>query len=195
MLKSFNTFLNESVENDWKKKFLESIVKNLEEGPGVQYDSVTLDLAHNSITVDSTNVIDGDKTYSILDISRPTINMDYRVLMRFVFDDNAVKRYLSPMRNYGLSSVSLEDLFKLEVASTLEVTIDELEDFFRSEGSDQLEEIDIDYGDSEADFIEDFYMSVDHWMEELCPPIPGQNLVRDWLDEYEEENKYDNDDN
>jgi hypothetical protein len=121
--------------------------------------------------------------------------MDYRVLMRFVFDDNAVKRYLSPMRNYGLSSVSFEDLFKLEVASTLEVTIDELEDFFRSEGSDQLEEIDIDYGDSEADFIEDFYMSVDHWMEELCPPIPGQNLVRDWLDEYEEENKYDNDDN
>jgi hypothetical protein len=200
-LKNFNDFVNESasgsdIVGDWKKNFLETIVKYLEESPSVQYDSVVLDPTHDTITVDSTNVIDGDKDYSIMDVSRPTINMDYRVLLRFIFNDSKIKAYLSTGAKYGLVDAKFEDLFKLEVANTLEVTIEEIEDFYHAEGSDQLEEIDIDKDfQSVEEFAEDFHMQVDHWMEELCPPIPGQNVLRDWLDQYEEENKYDNDDN
>jgi len=198
-LKNFNDFLNESTPltdsvEIWKKHFLETVMKDLEEGAitwgsSGGYDSVKLDNVdnvHNVITVSNTNVIDSDKQYSIMGVSRPTINMDYKITMRFTFNDKKIKAFNSPSAKYGLVEVKFGDLFKMEVSNVLKVTIDEIEDFQHIEGDAELSETDIAQGfDSTEEFAEDFHMQVDHWIEELCPPIPGKNMIRGWLDQYE----------
>lgn len=194
MIKNFNEFLNESTTTDWKKYFLEAVVESLKEGSsdaGHEYDSVDLDFPSSTVTVNNVNVISDDKDYSVLDVTRPTINMDYTVTMKFEFDENSLKQYISPGRNYGLSNVKFEDIFKVKVSSTLEVTIDEIEDFYHLEGDTEMEEVNIDTDfPNEKEFLEDFYLTVDSFMEELCPPIPGDSPLRNWLDKYEEENDW-----
>ena len=141
-------------------------------------------------------MIDDDKSYMVCNISRPTITQDYTGRFIFEFDEKAVTNYLSTLRStsakFGLSKpVKFSDLFVLKSSVILEITVEELYDFFHQEGDpeDYIEmNVENDLGDeTEEDFIANIADHADEWFGELL----GPNQIKELLDAYEKENPCD----
>lgn len=186
-IKDFANFLNESIVEDWKKNFLEKLVKKLEE----EKMTATLDLKDHIITITDEYVIEDDKGYAVLDVRRPTIYQNFTTKLKFIFDDQVVKKYASPGMKFGLTDVDFSKLFTCEVASKNEVTIEEFPDFHHVQGDDnKFTDVDIDV-DSEEDFIEYFREDINNWTGEISFRF---NELRKLLDEYEKEHEEDEED-
>ena len=151
------------------------------------------------MTFDRSYTIDDDKTYSVGNISRPTINQEYSGEIVFKFNESNIKKWKSQTAGisakFGLSTpLKFTDLFDFEVATQLVITVDEIEDFHHTEGDiEDFNEQDLEY-DTEEEFLDDIAEQLDDWFNEYNPPIPGHNLIRDLLDKYEEENGYNDED-
>jgi hypothetical protein len=189
MIKDFNEFLFEATNQEFEKTFIQKVADSLMESD--KFDNVEIE--GNSIVYYQQYVIDSDSSYMVCDIKRPTITQDYTGRFIFEFDENAVKNYLSTLRStsakFGLSSpVKFSDIFILKSSVILEITIEELEDFFHQEGvAEDYVEINVeeDLGDeTEEDFIANIADHADGWFGELLGP--GQ--LRNLLDAYEKEN-------
>ena len=190
MLKDFTQFLFEATNQEFEKTLIQKVADALIESD--KFD--TVEIEDNSIVYYHQYVIDGDSSYMVCDIKRPTITQDYTGRFIFEFDENAVKNYLSSLHStaskFGLSKpVKFSDLFILKSSAILEITIEELEDFFHQEGSATYEDftefnVEEDLGDeTEEDFIENIADHADDWFSELL----GSGQLRHLLDEYEKE--------
>jgi hypothetical protein len=192
MIKKFKDFLLENESQDFEKTLIQKVATALEDYN--KFDTVTIE--GNSIVYYQQYVIDDDKSYMVCNISRPTITQDYTGRFIFEFDEKAVTNYLSTLRStsakFGLSKpVKFSDLFVLKSSVILEITVEELDDFFHQEGDpeDYIEmNVENDLGDeTEEEFISNIADRADDWFNELL----GPNQIRELLDAYEKENPCD----
>jgi hypothetical protein len=193
-IKDFNQFLFENTNQEFEKTFIQKVVDALEKSD--RFDNIEIE--GNSIVYYQQHVIDSDSAYSVCNIKRPTITQDYTGRLIFEFNEKALKRYFSSIHStsskFGLSDpVKFSDIFVLKSSIILEITIEEIEDFFHQEGDSEFTEFNVeeDFGDeTEEDFIENIADHADGWFEELLAP----NQIRELLDKYEEENPVDDED-
>jgi hypothetical protein len=192
MIKTFENFLIENESQDFEKTLIQKVATALEDYN--KFDTVTIE--GNSIVYYQQYVIDDDKSYMVCNISRPTITQDYTGRFIFEFDEKAVTNYLSTLRStsakFGLSKpAKFSDLFVLKSSVILEITVEELDDFFHQEGDpeDYIEmNVENDLGDeTEEEFISNIADRADDWFNELL----GPNQIRELLDAYEKENPCD----
>lgn len=182
----------ENESQDFEKTLIQKVATALEDYN--KFDTVTIE--GNSIVYYQQHVIDDDKSYMVCNISRPTITQDYTGRFIFEFDEKAVTNYLSTLRStsakFGLSEpVKFSDLFVLKSSAILEITVEELDDFFHQEGDseDYIEmNVENDLGDeTEEEFISNIADRADDWFNEFLAP----NQIRELLDAYEKENPCD----
>jgi hypothetical protein len=193
-IKDFKQFLFENTNQEFEKALIQKVAEALEKSD--RFDNIKME--GNSIVYYQQHVIDGDSEYSVCNIKRPTITQDYTGRLIFEFNEKALKRYFSSIHStsskFGLSDpVKFSDIFVLKSSIILEITIEEIEDFFHQEGDSEFTEFNVeeDFGDeTEEDFIENIADHADGWFEELLAP----NQIRELLDKYEEENPVDDED-
>jgi hypothetical protein len=185
-IKKWSEFLNESVKIDsFKKDFLQKLADKIDDD-----FTVNVNFQENIIEVSSDTTIDDDKTFSIGDVSRPTIDINIDAVIKFQFEDKNLTRFLEPTVisktavNMGLNKpLTIQDCIKVSASTSLNISVVEFEDFSYTDGD--IEDFhDIEIPDTLDEFIEEFYGIVDlELFDEIYP-----RDIRSILDQYEEDN-------